>query len=41
VGNNFKVKTGVFGGCGKAGQTVKVGMGGPSIRARRMTVGGR
>jgi len=41
VGKDFKVRTGVFGGCGKAAQQVKTGMGGPSIRARRMTVGGR
>ena len=41
VGEDFKMRTGVFGGCGKLNQTVKTGMGGPSIRAQRMTVGGR
>jgi len=41
IGGDFKVKTGVFGGCGKGGQTVRAGMGGPSIRVQRMTVGGR
>lgn len=41
VGKDFKVRTGVFGGCGKDGQQVKTGMGGPSIRAQKMTVGGR
>jgi TldD protein len=40
IGDNFKIRTGVFGGCGKDAQTVKTGMGGPSIRAK-MTVGGR
>jgi TldD protein len=41
VGNESKVKTSVFGGCGKAGQAVKVGYGGPPVRALKMTVGGR
>ena len=41
VGKDFKVRTGVFGGCGKNAQQVKTGMGGPSIRAQKMTVGGR
>ncbi|MFP3951595.1 MAG: TldD/PmbA family protein [Candidatus Bathyarchaeia archaeon] len=40
VGRDFKIRTGVFGGCGKGAQTVKTGMGGPSIRAE-MTVGGQ
>lgn len=40
VGKDFKIRTGVFGGCGKGAQQVKTGMGGPSIRAR-MTVGGQ
>lgn len=41
IGKDFTVRTGVFGGCGKNGQQVKTGMGGPSIRAQKMTVGGR
>lgn len=41
VGEEVKIKTGVFGGCGKSGQSVKVGMGGPPVRVQRMTVGGR
>ncbi len=41
VGKDFKVRTNVFGGCGKNAQQVKTGMGGPSIRAQKMTVGGR
>lgn len=41
VGKDFKVKTDVFSVCGKGGQQVKWGMGGPSIRAQKMTVGGR
>jgi len=41
VGNDLKFRTNVFGGCGKNDQTVPVGFGGPHIRIRRMTVGGR
>ena len=41
VGKEIKIKTSVFGGCGKAGQSVKTGMGGPPVRAQKMTVGGR
>jgi TldD protein len=41
VGKDFKVRTSVFGGCGKNGQTVPVGFGGPHVRVRKMTVGGR
>lgn len=41
VGRDFKMRTSVFGGCGKMGQQVKVGMGGPPIRVLKMTVGGR
>lgn len=40
VGKDFKVITSVFGGCGKSGQTVRVGLGGPPIRVREMIVGG-
>lgn len=41
VGKNLKVSTMVFGGCGKSGQSVFVGDGGPPLRIRKMTVGGR
>ena len=41
VGRDFEMRTSVFGGCGKMGQGVRVGAGGPHIRVRRMTVGGR
>jgi len=41
VGKDLVVKTGVFGGCGKSGQRASVGFGGPHIRVRKMTVGGR
>jgi TldD protein len=41
VGRDFEMRTSVFGGCGKMGQGVRTGMGGPHIRVRRMTVGGR
>ena len=41
VGKDLKVRTSVFGGCGKDGQTVKVGLGGPHVRVRKITVGGR
>jgi TldD protein len=41
VGKDLVVKTSVFGGCGKSAQRATVGFGGPHIRARKMTVGGR
>ncbi len=41
VGRELEIKTSVFGGCGKRGQGVRVGWGGPNIRVRKMTVGGR
>lgn len=41
VGKDLQMRTGIFGGCGKMGQSVKVGFGGPHIRVRKMTVGGR
>jgi TldD protein len=41
VGDDFHVRTSAFGGCGKNAQQVKAGMGGPSMRALRMTVGGQ
>ncbi len=41
VARDLKITTSVFGGCGKMGQTVRVGHGGPHIRVRRMVIGGR
>lgn len=40
VARDLKVTTSVFGGCGKGGQTVRVGDGGPHIRTRKVIVGG-
>jgi TldD protein len=34
------ITTSVFGGCGKDGQMVRVGDGGPHIRVSRIVVGG-
>ncbi|MCS7365047.1 MAG: TldD/PmbA family protein [archaeon GB-1867-035] len=41
IGKDLKIRTNVFGGCGKMGQSVRVGFGGPHVRVRKMTVGGR
>jgi TldD protein len=41
VGEDFEIRTDVFGGCGKDGQRAWVGGGGPHVRIRKMTVGGR
>ena len=41
VGKNAVIKTSVFGGCGKDGQLVKVGYGGPHVLIKAITVGGR
>jgi len=41
VGREVKVTTSVFGGCGKSGQLVRVGDGGPHVRVRNLLVGGR
>nr|WP_156915436.1 TldD/PmbA family protein [Desulfurococcus amylolyticus] len=40
VGKDLVVKTSVFGGCGKSGQMVRVGDGGPHVRVRGFTIGG-
>lgn len=41
VGKDLKIITSVFGGCGKDAQRATVGFGGPHVRVRKMTVGGR
>jgi TldD protein len=41
VGKDLKISTNVFGGCGKGAQNVKVGDGGPHVRIRKITVGGK
>lgn len=40
VGKDLVVRTSVFGGCGKNGQLVRVGDGGPHVRVREFTIGG-
>ncbi len=40
VANDLNITTNVFGGCGKEGQLVHVGDGGPHIRIRKIVVGG-
>ncbi|WP_460024105.1 TldD/PmbA family protein [Infirmifilum sp. SLHALR2] len=40
VADNVEISTSPFGGCGKYGQMVHVGDGGPSLRATRLLVGG-
>jgi TldD protein len=40
VGEDFAVRTSLFGGCGKEGQQVRTGFGGPPVRIQRMMVGG-
>ena len=40
VGEDFAVSTSLFGGCGKDGQRVRVGHGGPHVRIKSMMVGG-
>ncbi|MEB2836941.1 MAG: TldD/PmbA family protein [Desulfurococcales archaeon] len=41
VGRDLRVSTSVFGGCGKSGQLVRVGDGGPHVRVRGLLIGGR
>jgi len=41
VGKDLKISTSVFGGCGKGAQMVRVGDGGPHVRIRKITLGGR
>jgi len=40
VARDLSIFTNVFGGCGKGGQVVRVGYGGPHVRVRRIVVGG-
>ncbi len=40
VANDLKIHTSVFGGCGKGGQLVRVGDGGPHVRVKKITIGG-
>jgi TldD protein len=40
VGEDFTIRTSLFGGCGKDGQRVRVGYGGPHVRIKSMMVGG-
>ena len=40
VGNDLKVRTSIFGGCGKDRQIARVGHGGPHVRIGRVAVGG-
>jgi len=40
IAKDLRVDTSVFGGCGKGGQMVRVGTGGPHIRVRRIVIGG-
>jgi len=39
VANDLKILTSVFGGCGKGGQRVRVGFGGPHVRTKKIVVG--
>jgi TldD protein len=41
VGKEVKITTNAFGGCGKSAQRAWVGDGGPQVRIKKMTVGGR
>jgi TldD protein len=41
VANDLNVTTSVFGGCGKMGQMVRVGDGGPHVRVKKLVVGSR
>jgi len=40
VGKETEIRTSVFGGCGKSGQTVHVGLGGPHVKISEMIAGG-
>ncbi len=41
VAGNVEIRTSPFGGCGKGGQHAYVGLGGPTLRAAKLLVGGR
>ncbi|MHA1506957.1 MAG: TldD/PmbA family protein [Candidatus Asgardarchaeia archaeon] len=40
VGKDLEISTSIFGACGKNGQRVKVGDGGPHVRIREVIIGG-
>lgn len=40
IGKDVVVRTSIFGGCGKDGQMVRVGYGGPHIRIGKLAVSG-
>jgi len=40
VGKDFSIHTSIFGGCGKDGQIVRCGYGGPHVRIGKVSVGG-
>ncbi|MEM3979777.1 MAG: TldD/PmbA family protein [Ignisphaera sp.] len=39
IGRDLNISTSVFGGCGKMGQMVRVGDGGPHVRVKKLVVG--
>lgn len=41
IGKDLNMITSVFGGCGKEGQMVRVGIGGPHVRIKKLVVGTR
>jgi TldD protein len=41
VGKDLEISTSFFGACGKGGQFVKIGLGGPHLRIQEMTIGGK
>jgi len=41
IGKDLKISTSAFGGCGKGGQMVRGGHGGPHVRIGKITLGGQ